>query len=69
MFKLTVIIMRTSNLFRKYSSLILSAGFMGLGTYVYYSPAELSTNAGIVMFIVGLLFAFTILWKRKTSEL
>jgi len=65
MFKLTDILFSTSNLIFKYSSLILSIGFILLGIWVMFFPEELSRNAGIAMFIAGLLFGLFILRKGK----
>jgi len=65
MFRFTEILMSISNTIFKYSSLILSSGFILLGIWVFFSPAELSRNAGIAMFIVGLLFGLLILRKGK----
>jgi hypothetical protein len=47
MFKLTEILLNMTNLIFKYSSLILSLGFILLGIWVFFSPAELSRNAGV----------------------
>jgi len=66
MFKLTEILMSMTNFFFKYSSLILSFGFILLGIWVIFFPTELSRNAGIGFFIVGLLFGLLILRKGKT---
>jgi len=66
MFKLTEFLLRLSNLIFKYSSLILSLGFIFLGIWVFFFPAELSRNAGIAMFIAGTLFGLLVLRKRKT---
>lgn len=65
MFRLTEILMSISNTIFKYSSLILSSGFILLGIWIIFSPAELSRNAGIAMFIAGLLFGLLILRKGK----
>lgn len=65
MFRLTEILMSITNYIFKYSSLILSSGFILLGIWVIFSPAELSRNAGIAMFIAGLLFGLMILLKGK----
>ena len=65
MFKLTGILVRISNLLYKYSSLILSVGFIALGVSVYFYPAELSKNAGMALFITGLFFGLLILMKSK----
>lgn len=66
MFRLTEILMNISNYISKYSSLILSSGFILLGIWVIFFPAELSRNAGIAMFIVGFLFGLLILRKGKS---
>lgn len=66
MLRLTEILMSISNYISKYSSLILSSGFILLGIWVFFFPAELSRNAGIAMFIVGFLFGLLILRKGKT---
>ncbi len=66
MFKLTEILLCMPNLIFKYSSFILSFGFVLLGIWVIFFPAELSRNAGIAMFIAGLLFGLFILRKRKS---
>ena len=63
MFKLTEILLSISNLLYKYSSLILSIGFIALGVCVFMYPAELSQNAGIALFITGFLFGLLILMK------
>jgi hypothetical protein len=68
MFKLTVVLLRMSNLIFNYSSLILSLGFILLGIWVFYFPAELSRNAGIALFIAGLLFGLFLVWKGKSKE-
>jgi hypothetical protein len=65
MFRLTEILMSISNTIFKYSSLILSSGFILLGIWAIFLPAELSRNAGIAMFLVGLLFGLLILRKGK----
>jgi|WetSurMetagenome_2_1015567.scaffolds.fasta_scaffold29134_3 hypothetical protein len=64
MFKLTEILLNMTNLIFKYSSLILSLGFILLGIWVFFFPAELSRNAGIAMFIVGILFSLFIFIKK-----
>jgi hypothetical protein len=66
MLRLTEILMSISNYISKYSSLILSSGFILLGIWVFFFSAELSRNAGIAMFIVGFLFGLLILRKGKT---
>lgn len=66
MFKLTEILMCISNYIFKYSSFILTIGYILLGIWVFLFPAELSRNAGIAMFIGGLLFGLLIVRKRKT---
>ncbi len=63
MFKLTEILLGISNLLYKYSSLILSVGFIALGVSVFFYPAELSQNAGIALFMTGFLFGLLILMK------
>ncbi len=65
MFKLTEIILSISNLLYKFSSLILSVGFIALGVGVFFYPAELSKNAGIALFITGFLFGLLILMKSR----
>lgn len=67
MFKLTEILLGISNLLYKYSSLILSMGFIALGVSVFFYPAELSKNAGIVLIITGFLFGLLILIKSKRN--
>jgi hypothetical protein len=68
MFKLTEILFRTTNLIFKYSSLILSFGFILLGILVMFFPEDLSRNAGIALFITGLLFGLFILGKGKKKS-
>jgi hypothetical protein len=65
MFRLTELLFSVSNYISKYSSFILTAGYILLGIWVFFFPAELSRNAGIAMFIVGLLFGLLILRKGK----
>lgn len=65
MAKLTEISMSITNNISKYSTLILSLGFMLLCIWVIFFPAELSRNAGIAMFIAGFLFGLLILRKGK----
>ncbi len=67
MLKLTEFLLSISNFIFKYSSLILSLGFVLLGIWVIFFPAELSRNAGIAMFIAGLLFGLFILRKGKSN--
>jgi len=66
MFKLTKILMSISNLIFKHSSLILSFGSILLGIWVILFPEDLSRNAGIALFITGLLFGLLILLKGKS---
>jgi hypothetical protein len=68
MLKLTAVLLRISDFIFNYSSLILSLGFILLGIWVFYFPAELSGNAGIAMFIAGLLFGLFLVWKGKSKE-
>jgi hypothetical protein len=65
MFRLTEILLSISNYISRYSSFILTTGYILLGIWVFLFPAELSRNAGIAMFIVGLLFGLLILRKGK----
>ena len=67
MFKLTEILLSISNLLYKYSSLILSIGFVALGVSVFFFPDELSQNAGIALVITGFLFGLLILMKSKRN--
>jgi len=66
MYRLTEILMSISNYIFKYSSFILSSGFVLLGIWIIFSPAELSRNAGIAMLIIGFLFGLLILRKGKS---
>lgn len=66
MFKLTEILANISNFIFNYSSLILSLGFILIGAWVIFFPGELSRNAGIAQFIVGLMFGLFLLRKRKS---
>ncbi len=66
MFKLAEILLNVSNFIFRYSSLILSFGFILIGIWVFFFPGEISRNAGIAQFIVGLLFGLLILRKRKS---
>jgi len=67
MFKLTEILLSMRNLIFKYSTLILSLGYILLGAWVILFPTELSKNAGIAMFIVGILFSLFIFRKGKSN--
>ncbi len=67
MFKLTEILMSISNYIFKYSSYILTVGFILLGIWVIFFPAEFSRNSGIAMFIAGLLTGLFILRKGKSN--
>ena len=52
MFKLTEIYSNISHLISKYSSLILSFGYVLLGILIFFFPTELSKKAGIAMCLV-----------------
>lgn len=67
MFKLTEILLSMRNLIFKYSALILSVGCILLGAWVFLFPADLSKNAGIALFIVGILFGLLIVRKGKSN--
>ena len=67
MYKLTEILLSVRNLIFKYSALILSIGCILLGVWVFLSPADLSRNAGIVLFIVGILYGLLFVWKGKRN--
>ena len=67
MFKLTEILLSMRNLIFKYSALILCVGCILLGVWVFLFPADLSKNAGIVLFIVGILYGLLIVRKGKSN--
>ena len=67
MYKLTEILLSMKDLIFKYSALILSVGCILLGAWVFLSPADLSRNAGIVLFIVGILYGLLFVRKGKRN--
>jgi hypothetical protein len=42
-------------------------GCILLGAWVFLSPADLSRNAGIVLFIVGILYGLLFVCKGKSN--
>ena len=65
MFKLTELALKVTNFIFKHATLILCSDYILLGIWVFFFPAELSRNAGIAWFMVGVLFGLLILRKKK----